>query len=153
MMDIFLDTMGQNFRRQKWQSWVCVKSGGRKRRRKKSSRSKTTALMSRGGSSYITDGWVKEPTTHGYFQQTEPPAEDPLSWSHRDIHRTELSPTHEHAQAVCLLELLFQRGQLCDSRRWHLSSKRPLIGSRQIAQLPFQLSITTITSQGSCEVW
>lgn len=120
---------------------------------RKAAGQKTTVLMSRGGSSYITEGQVKEPTTHGYFQQTEPPAEDPLRRSHRHIHRTERSPTHGHAQAVCLLVLLFQSGQLCDSQRWHLSGKRPLIGSRQIAQLPFHLSITTITSQGSRVVW
>lgn len=63
------------------------------------------------------------------------------------------SPTHGGAHTVCLLLLLFQRGQLCDSRRWHLPRKRPLAGSWQITRLPFRLSVITITTWGrSCVV-
>lgn len=132
----FRNGQERNFRRQKWQPGVCVKSRGRERQRKRGSGSKTTALTSRGGSYYITEGWVKE-HHHAWLPRPNTATEEPLSRSHGD------------ALTVCLSALLFQGGQLCDSRRWHLSSRRPLIGSWQITELPFHLSLSTVTSAAS----
>lgn len=147
-------------------SLECVlRSEEERDRERKAAGQETTALMSRGGSSYIMEGWVKEPTTHGYFQQTQPrrsPSVDQTGTitglnarRHMKMHTHTHTNTHTQSEksAVCLLVLLFQGGQLCDSRRWHLSSRKPLIGSWQITQLPFHLSLTTITAQSSCIVW
>lgn len=140
----------EHFRCRRWQPWVCVKTRGRKRQGMKSSRSKTTALMSRGGSSYISDGWVKDPTTHGYFQQTQPWRSPSVeTFTGPKSHGRMKTQRQSEGSAVCVLFLLFQGGQLCDSRRLHLSSRTLLIRSWQIKQLPFHLSLTTITSQAS----
>lgn len=63
-------------------------------------------------------------------------------------------PTHGGTHTVCLLALLFRRGQLCDSRRWHLPRKKT---SRRVMTnytAPVSpLSVITITTQGrSCVV-
>lgn len=101
----------------KGDSRECVFSAKEERNRKKSSRSKTTALTSAGGSSYITEG-----ARHAWLLSAnrDTPVVSPNSPSHRDNCRPKRSSTLEHVRAVCLLALLFQRGQLCDSRRWHL---------------------------------
>ena len=66
-------------------------------------------LMSRVGSSYITEGCVKEPLTHGYLQQTEKPRRIPLSRSHGAIRRPECSPTHKHIHSLSPSALVSDR--------------------------------------------
>lgn len=110
----------------------------RKKKREKSSRSKTRALMSAGGSSYITE----EPTMHGFFQQTQTPQKNLPTVNHTETLAGRSAHRHMNTCARFASWRSCFREVNCVTVGGDTSVlERPLVESWQTTRLLFHMSI------------
>lgn len=141
MIDVFEKRTGRNFRRQRWQPWVCTKTVRKKEAEKEKRQVKDHHFNVQRGIFLHRWGLSKAPH-HAWLLQANTVLVD-YSVTHRLTSLNAHMNTHtlSEGRADCLLFLLFLGGQLCDTRRWHLSRETLLLWSWQITQLPFHVPL------------